>query len=406
MQIDVDVSAKEKSKIPICIVKFKNNNNSLNSLSQKIFNTINNDLIISDNFNIFKWEKSNVFQFTLPREILKVFNKAEFIISGELGTNPLNNNEIYVTVKIYDIFLKKNNLYKRFYGKKTLYRKIAHKISNNILQVLTGNKGIFENRILFVSNKTGNKQIYLMDYDGKGIKQLVKNNSINLSPKIFENYLYFTSFKNGKPEIFVKNLVTGTVSLLIRTGHFSASPDINYNQQITAMLEKGGDSEIVILNKKGKLIKQITDNIFNESSPVWSHKGDKIAFVSNRTGTPQIYIFDLNKNILTRLTYTSKYCAYPSWSSDDTYIYFAALIDGKFKICRMGVGEMHYEQLTFGDYSEEFPSISKNNKFLLFTRKIRFNRQIFIKNIETGKILQVTFDKSDKSYPSWYYGNY
>ncbi len=407
MEIDVEVQAKEKRKIPICIVKFKNidKTENLEQINKDIFNIIVYDLKFSNNFKVTTKDDSGFLNFALPNNFLKTFNKAEFVINGEIGT--MLDNQIFIKVKIFDLFLKQTKLYKNYYGGKNLYRRLAHRISNEILKKLTGEKGIFEDKILFVSKRNGNKSAYLMDYDGKGLKSLLNNDFINISPKIYKNYLYFTSFESGRSRVYVKNLKTGKVKLLIKKGDFSAGADINPNgTKIVAMFEQGGDSEIGIFDIYGNLIKQITRNIFNESSPVWSHDGTKIAYVSNRTGTPQIYIYNVEKNFTKRLTFTSRYCAYPNWGPDDTYLYFASMVDGRFKICRMSVGEMHYEQLTFGDYSEEFPSISSDGQYLLFTRKIGYVRQIFMLNIESGKVIRITNDKFDNSYPMWYRGKY
>ncbi len=407
MQIDIDVSAKGKKKIPIYIVKFneKNPDEKLRKINDEIFNIIVNDLNFSDNFKIFKNEKSSVLDFTLPYSLIKVFKNAEYVIQGEAGY--MLNDQLYVKLKIYDLFLKQYKLYKNFYGNKMYYRRIAHKISSSILKKLTNEESIFEDKILCVSNKTGFKQVLITDYDGKGQHFLTTSKTINISPEIYKDTLYFTSFRNGNPKIFKKYLKTGDVKLLIGLGNFSAGADVNFSgNKIAAMFEQGGDAEIGIFNLKGKLLTQVTKNIFNESSPVWSHNGKYLAFVSNRSGTPQIYIYNVATRQISRVTYTSNYSAYPSWGPDDEYIYFSSQIEGLFQICRVSTELMHYEQLTFDKANHEFPTVSPNGKYLLFTKSSGINRQLYILTIESGKLYRVTKDNFDYSYPSWYFGDY
>ena len=407
IQIEVDVSAKNKQKIPIYIVKFaeKNKSDELAGINNEIFNTILNDLNFSEDFKIYKNDKSSFLDFTLPNTLVKLFKNAEYVIEGEIGY--MLNDEIYVKVKIYDLFLKQYKLFKNYYGNKKFNKRIAHKISNDILEKLTDEKGIFTDKILYVSNKTGNKEIYIMDYDGKGSHPLTANHSVNIAPEVFGDNLYFTSFLKGNARVFKKNLRTGSYDILIKKGSFSAGADFNPIKKVfVAMFENGGDSEIGIFNFQGKLIKQITNNIFNESSPVWSHNGKYIAFVSNRSGTPQIYLYNSEKGFLRRITFTTKYSAYPSWSPNDKYIFFSALIDGKFQICKTSTYLMHYEQITSDNASNEFPTLHPDGKYLLFTKSIGGARQIFIKNIETEKLYRVTHDRFDYSYPKWYIGKY
>ncbi len=407
MQIDIDVSAKGKKKIPVYIVKFSVNKNTpeLKKINNEVFNIIINDLKFSENFKIFENRKSSVLDFTLPNALIKLFKNAEYIIQGETGY--MLNDQLYIKLKIYDLFLKQYKLYKNFYGNKSYYRRIAHKISNSILKRLTNQQSIFEDKILCVTNEKGNKQIAIMDYDGGGKHYITSSDTINIAPEIRNNTLYFTSFAQRQPKIFQKNLKTGHVTLLINYGNFSAGADLNPSgDKIAAMFQMGGDSEIGIFSLKGKLIRRVTDNIFNESSPVWSHKGDKIAFVSNRSGTPQIYIYNVKSNKINRVTFTSNYSAYPSWGINDQYIYFSSRIDGFFQICRVSTELMHYEQLTFDKSNHEFPVLSDSGEYLLYTQSNGINRQLYILNLETGKTFRVTKDKFDYSYPKWYKGDY
>ncbi|GEM_PF-6024165 len=405
IQLDINVKAKDKRKIPLYIVKFKADVGFDDQINNEIMSTITKDLEFSNNFLITFSQGGALDNFNISPAILKQLGKAEFIIQGEISKTQDNN--ISIKMKIFDLFLKKEKLFKNYYGSVNLYRKVAHKISNEIVEALTGEKGIFENKIVYVANEDGLKQIYLVDYDGSGKKVLVKSNHTNIDPKIYGDTLYFTSFENGRAGIYKKDFKTGQIKLIFQKGSFSAGADLNPKTGIFAMMfEDNGDAEIGLFNMNGELIKKITDNSYNEANPVWSHNGKKIAYVSSRTGTPQIYIYDLERDISTRLTFNSKYSAYPAWGHDDTYLYFSSFVDGKFKICRMGVSQMHYEQLTFGEHSDEFVSVSEDGKYLLFTRLVSSGRQIFVLNLESAKIFQVTNDKFDKSYPTWYNGNY
>ena len=378
LKIDLEVSAKSKRKIPIILKNFNANNQKL---SQILFSTIKNDLIFSDEFNI-------------------VENNGEYEVSGELFEN---KGIINFKLKVKDLFLKKDNLIKVYKSSKKLVRKVAHRASNDILNIITGEKGIFDYKILYVDDKTGKKQIYLMDYDGKDIKRLTYGNHIDTSPELFQDYLLFTSFKSGNSRVYIKNLKTGFKKILINKGKLSAAPDIfPFTKNILAMFSIGGNSDIGIFNFKGKLLKVIAKSIFDEASPRWSHSGDKIAFVSNRSGSPQVYVEDVKTSKIIRISFGTNYSCYPAWGANDKYIFYSGMKNGKFFIYRASLEYFHIEQITEGEY----PDTIFKDRFLLFTKLKDGYYQIFLMDIENNRIYQITESKSNKYYPRWYYGKY
>ncbi len=378
LKIDLEVAAKSKKRIPIILYNFQTNNPQL---GKELYDTIKNDLIFSDEFLI-------------------VDKNGEYGISGILT---VQNNKINFKVSVKDLFLKNDNLLKSYTASTKLIRRVAHRVSADILYSITGKKGIFDYKILYVDDKTGVKQIYLIDYDGKNNKRLTYGNHIDTSPVLFKDYLLFTSFKAGNPRVYIKNLQTGIKKILILKGKMSAAPDISpdYNY-ITAMFGEKNNTEIGIFNINGKFLKKIASSVFDETTPVFSHDGTKIAFVSNRSGSPQVYFIDLKTNKIKRVSFGTNYSCYPSWGYNDSYIFYSGMKDGKFYIYRASLNYFHIEQIAEGEY----PSPIFKDKFLLFTKLKNGFYQIFLMDIENNKIYQVTQTKSNKYYPRWYYGKY
>ena len=378
LKIDLEVSAKSKKRIPLVLNNFQTNNSQLGKV---LYDTIKNDLIFSDEFLI-------------------VDKNGEYEINGILN---VQNNRINFKVSVKDLFLKNDNLLKSYTASTNLIRRVAHKVSVDILYPITGKKGIFNYKILYVDDKTGVKQIYLMDYDGKDIKRLTYGNHIDTSPVLFKDYLLFTSFKSGNPRVYIKNLQTGLKKILILKGKMSAAPDISpdYNY-VAAMFGENGNSEIGIFNINGKFIRKIASSVFDETTPVFSHDGSRLAFVSNRSGSPQVYVIDLKTNRIRRVSLGTNYSCYPSWGYNDSYIFYSGMKNGKFYIYRASLEYFHIEQITEGEY----PSPVFKDKYLLFTKLKDGFYQIFLMDIENNKIYQVTQTKSNKYYPRWYYGKY
>ncbi len=381
LKINLEISAKGKKKIPVILNKFLWEGADSKSIANKIQNIIKKDLIFSDDITLNG-------------------SKPEFSINGEVS---IVNNRINFKLRVTDLFLQKDNLIKIYTGSENVISKIAHAASNDILQIITGEKGIFEYKILFVSDKTGKKQIYLMDYDGNNVKRLTFDNSIDTAPELFDDYLMYTSFKFGNPRVVLKYLPTGEIKLLIKKGTMSAGADISPDKKkIVAMYGTNKNTDIGLFNFNGKFLKAIMPSIFDEASPRWNHKGDKIAFISDRTGSPQVYIYDLNTNKMRRISFGSRYSCYPCWGANDEYIYYSSLKGDTYTIYRTSLNYFHLEELTQGEY----PDVSKNNKYMVFTKQVNGFYQIFIMNLETNKIFQITTDNSNKYFPRWYYGKY
>ena len=381
LKITLNVQAKGKRKIPVIIENFSSLNPALNNFAKKIQSIIKRDLIFSENI---KFSNEN----------------SEFLIKGEISKK---QNQILLKLTVRDLFLKQDSLIKYYSGSINVLTRIAHRASNDILQIITGKKSIFEDKILYVDDITGKKQIYLMDYDGLNVKRLTFSKSIATSPVIYKDYLLYTSFLTGRARVVMKVLNTGVKKIIIKLGSFSASPDISQDgKKIIAMFGENGNSDIGLFNLNGKLLKVISKTEFDEVSPKFSHNGNMIAFVSDRTGSPQVYVYNIKTGKTTRVSFGYNYCCYPSWGANDNYVYYSALIGNSYKIFRNSLNLFHIEEITEGEY----PDVSKNNKFLIFTRNVNGFYQIFIKNLETGNEYQITNTKSNKYFPRWYYGKY
>jgi len=260
------------------------------------------------------------------------------------------------------------------------YRYLAHKVSNEIIYYLTGEEGVFDSRISFISNRTGNKEVYLCDYDGANIYRLTGNGSINLSPSFSPDNqdILFTSFMNDDPQLFQYDIRTGDVELLAAyPGINSAarvSPDGN---EIACALSRDGNAEIYLLHRNGKIKRRLTYTKSIESAPCWSPSGNKIAFTSDRTGSPQIYIMDKDGVNVTRLTYVGSYNDSPDWSPRGDKIVYVSRVNGKFNICTIDVTGDNYRVLTEKGNNEN-PHWSPDGNHVIFSSSRTGDQEIYI----------------------------
>jgi TolB protein len=196
-------------------------------------------------------------------------------------------------------------------------RSVVHRLSDDIIFAVTGGQGISQTKIAFISKRTGNKEVYMADYDGFAEVQLTKNGTINLSPawSPFGDQIVFTSFRAGKPDLYMVDIATKTMKeYLSYPGMNSAaswSPD---GKEIVVTLSKDGNPEIYVVDFWTGKMRRLTYSKGIDTSATWSPTGKELAFVSDRAGTPAIYCMSADGSNVRRVTFVGKYNAAPSWS--------------------------------------------------------------------------------------------
>ena len=328
---------------------------------------------------------------------------AEALVTGIFA---VGGDELTVEFKLFDVFQEKMLAGRRYIGKKADLRKIAHKFADDVMESLTGERGIFDTRFLFASNISGSKEIYMSDYDGYNTRQITRNGSINLSPQWSPDgrRILYTSYKEGQPYLYMMELSTGKETRL------SNQPGINIGarwspsgQEIVLTLSKDGNPELYVIELQGMKLKRLTNNWAIDVSPSWSPDGKRLAFVSDIGGNPHIYMIYSNGTGLARLTYDGKYNAAPAWSPRGDKIAFARLTEGRFDICIMNADGTGQIQLTANSGDNENPSWSPDGRYIAFTSTRNGTPGIYImkNNGESQKRVNMENVKGGKTLPAW-----
>lgn len=329
---------------------------------------------------------------------------ADILIKGVLIAEEEN---LTVELKLFDAVQAKMLTGRRYIGKKTNTRTIAHKFASEVIEALTGEKGIFDTKFLFASNISGSKEVYMADYDGYNLRQVTRNGSINLSPQWSPDgtRILYTSYKEGQPYLYMLELATG------REIRLSSQPGINIGarwspsgKEIALTLSKDGNPELYILEPDGMKLKRLTNNWAIDVSPSWSPDGKRLVFVSDIGGNPHIYMISSDGTGLARLTYDGKYNAAPAWSPKGDKVAFARQSEGRFDIWVMNTDGSGQVQLTSGSGDNENPSWSPDGRYIMFasTRDGGGNIYIMQNNGERQRRLTVeNMTKGGQTAPSW-----
>ncbi|MEH0019069.1 MAG: Tol-Pal system beta propeller repeat protein TolB [Desulfobacter sp.] len=292
---------------------------------------------------------------------------AELLITGGIEET---GGMVKLKLRLFDTFNTKLLVGKIYTAKSSQIREIIHMFCSEISYVLTGNYGVFNSKISFVSTVNGNKEIFICDFDGYNPEQITHHKSISLSPARSHdgNWLAYVSYAKGKPDIFIKNIRENRGAIVNYDG-MNIAPDWMPGQlKLAATLSFSGSQEIYLLTKKGEIIKRVTKSWGVNVSPKFSPDGKKMAFTSNRGGNPQIYIQDLASGEVRRITFTGKYNTSPSWSPDGKKIAYVGIEKNKINIFVIPVapGAGMPVQLTMDQGDNEDPTWSPDGGLIAF----------------------------------------
>lgn len=311
-----------------------------------------------------------------------------------------------VEMRLYDVTLGQQVLGKRVLGKINDQRHLIHRLSNEIYSFISGGqKGIFLSRLAFVGTATGNKEIYVCDFDGFNVQQITSDKSIALLPRWSPkgDKISFTSYKEGGPMLYLKDISSGQVKKLSgRKGlNIGASWAPDGNSMAFTMSEKD-NVDIYSIDLEGKIISRLTSHWGINVSPTFSPDGTKMAFVSNRSGSPQIYVRYLAQEKDERLTFFEggKYNTSPAWSSRNR-IAFTGASEGRFDIFTIDPDGGNLRNLTKGNGNNEDPCWSADGNYLIFSSNRDGAYRLYMMLANGQNQRKITTVKGQQTSPSW-----
>lgn len=405
-RIYIDINAPSIRKFNIAIPQFENLSDKGENpgLADRLPGVISNDLDISGYFNPMDKEAFLEASSQGPGSIRF---KDWSVIGAELllkGNYTCIGGRLEVEIKLFDIYLGRQILGKRVLGEIDSFRYLMHRAGNAIIRELTGHEGIFLTKLAFVGNSSGNKEVYVCDYDGHNVNPLTSDKSIVLLPRWSPDgkKIMYNSYKDGEgPKLYMKELSSGVVRRISgRKGlNIGASwaPD---GSKVALTLSLNGNPDIFIIDPGGRHIKRLTNHWGIDVSPAFSPDGSKIAFVSNRSGSPQIYVNDLVHHTVERLTFEGRYNSSPAWSSLNR-IAFVSMNDRQFHINSIAPDGGQMRRLTDGNGDSEDPCWSPDGRYILFSSNREGRYHLYIMTANGQNQRKITSLKGDQTAPSW-----
>jgi TolB protein len=309
----------------------------------------------------------------------------ELLVTGGLSRS---GEAVEIELRLFDAVKAKAVLGKRYRGRTQDLRRMVRKFCSEIVYYLTGDYGYFNSEIALISNGSGNKEIFIAEYDGRNPEQFTNTRNITLTPAWSPDgqWLAYTAYAKNKPFLYIKHRHQSR-------GYEVANQGLNITpawmpmadgkadldaMQLAATMSFAGDQEIYLLTGKGKIIKRLTKSWGIDVSPTWSPDARKMAFVSNRSGNPQIYVQDLESGRVDRLTYQGRYNTQPSWSPKGDKIAYTAMEGSINDIFVIGLDGRAPVQLTRDSGNNESPSWSPDGSMLAFSSTREGTARIYV----------------------------
>jgi TolB protein len=408
-RVYLDINNPTFVQIPIVLAKWKSVDKTPPTLTQKLYDILANDLTLSGFFKVTTYQN-------LPRTLqekegipntlfLQEWTSAngDFLLTGDAS---LQSSENYVKLRfhLFDLIEQKHLVGSEIQGPIASLRLMVHRISDQIILQLTGEKGVLNTKLAYCGVQ-GGKEIFIADFDGFSVTQLTQNQSINLSPVWLPGgkAIAFTSYLRRNPDLY---LIDADGKNFRR---FSSRPGLNLapswspdGKQIVLMMGMEGKSDIYVMDASGNNPKKLTKGSGNEASPRWSPDGQSITFVSDRSGSPQIYIMGSDGSNVRRLTFEGNYNTSPSWSPKGDRIAFCSRIEGRFNICTIGTDGSGLQRLTSNSGNNESPCWSPDGRYIAFSSTRAGGSKIYMMHANGFNQRQLNPSKGvSESSPSW-----
>ncbi len=364
------------SPLPLAIPEFQPETANAATIAADISRVITEDLVGSGLFRQIPTEAfiSQVSSFTAPIRFpdWRAIN-ATGLLTGAVA---VNRDQVIVKFRLYDVFSGTElGEGQQLVGTTAGWRRIAHKVADQVYARVTGEDPYFDSRVVFVSEAgpkdDRRKRLAIMDYDGANVQFLTDSSSIVLAPRFSPNgdRVLYTSYESGFPRINMIDVASvGRREIPTAPGEMAFSPRFSRDgTQVIYSLSNGGNTDIYRTDLGSGQSTRLTSAPSIETAPSLSPDGQQIVFESDRSGTQQLYVLGSNGGEPTRISFGEGRYGTPVWSPRGDLIAFTKQNQGRFFIGVMRTDGSE-ERLLTASPLDEGPTWSPNGRVLMFTR--------------------------------------
>jgi len=293
-------------------------------------------------------------------------------------------------------------LKKRYRAPATALSRTAHMLANEIVKTLNGRPSVFLSQIAYASNRSGNWEIWLMDWDGANQRKITNHGVLSILPSWSPDNerMVYTSFARGTSDMYIisrrggeRTRVNSRLSLNTSATFSPVSNDIAFVGSVS------GNPDIYLIKDDSSNVRRLTTTGSIESTPEWSPTGRQISFTSGRSGTPQIYVMDAEGTNVRRISHDGTWNDDATWAPDGERVAYTSRVNGRFqiRIANLITGE---SRIVAGEGSNEQPTWSPDGQWIAFQSNRNGRWQVYRMRTDGRDLLQLTFEGENKG-PDW-----
>jgi len=299
---------------------------------------------------------------------------AQALVTGRVTTEA--DGRVRAEFRLWDTFAGQQLVGEQYFANKANWRRIAHIIADTIYQRLTGEKGYFDTRVVFVDESGAKdkrvKRLAIMDQDGANQRFLTDGKAIVMTPRFSptRQEITYMSYERGQPQVYLLQIETGQRELVANFPNMTFAPRFSPDGQkvIMSLLREDGNSNIFTLDLRSRNTTRLTNSNAIDTSPSYSPDGSQVVFTSDRGGRAQIYVMGADGSGPRRISFGDGIYSTPVWSPRGDLIAFTKQTAGEFQIGVMRTDGSGERILTSG-FLQEGPTWAPNGRVIMFFRE-------------------------------------
>lgn len=396
-QFRVEVSGVGLTQLPIAIAPFRGEAQA----PQKMAAIVQADLERSGQFRSIDASGVALDETSRPDVALWKQKSADSLVTGSIAR--LADGRFDVRFRLWDVVRGEDLGGQSYVISQGDLRLVAHRIADFVFEKLTGERGVFSTRIVYVTKSGSRYSLWVADADGENAQAALTSPEPIISPAWSPTggQIAYVSFESRKPVVYVHDVATGRRRLIANFRGSNSAPAWAPNgRSLAVTLSRDGNSQLYTIDANGGEARRLIQSAGIDTEPVYSADGRSIYFVSDRGGAPQIYRVATNGGNAERVTFSGSYNISPSLSPDGRWLAYISRVGGAFKLHVMDLASGAVSALT-DTSADESPSFAPNSRLIVYATQQQ-GREALMTTTLDGKIkARLAGQSGDIREPDW-----